>query len=247
MDSFAMKIAGLVAEVHPMFETTREYCRDYLTNGKPDLFVTVRPEDLSFEQTMLEREAIEEGMKIRKFSDPFLERTSIQRQIAEALLDRETLLIHGSTVAVDGYAYLFTAPCGTGKSTHTRLWREAFGERAVMINDDKPFLQITDTGVIAFGSPWSGKHGLHRNFSLPLRGICILNRGKENMIHRISSADGFDFLFHQTFVPEDHTGQEKASILLTSLLQKVPLWKMSCNKHVDAAVISYRAMSSDIT
>lgn len=244
MDAFSMEIAGLVTKVQPIFETTRLYSCDYLTDRAPDLFVTVQPQDLEFEQMMFEREAIEEGMKIRKFSGPFLERAAIQRRVAEALLDRSTLLVHGSTVAVDGCAYLFTAPCGTGKSTHTRLWREVFGNRAVMVNDDKPFLRITDSGVIAYGSPWSGKHGLHSNISVPLKGICILGRGKENHIRPLLPSEGFDFLLHQTFIPENSI--ETASCLMRKLLQIVPLWQMNCNMDLSAARISYAAMASII-
>ena len=121
MENFTMEIAGAVVGVTPMFQSTREYCRPYLSDKDPELFVKVSTEDLAFEQKMLEQEASEEGLKIRKFTDPFLERTSIQRRVADYLLERDTLMLHGSTVSVDGNAYLFTAPCGTGKSTHTRL------------------------------------------------------------------------------------------------------------------------------
>mgnify|MGYP006974675440 CR=1 FL=1 len=83
--------------------------------------VAVTKEDLIYQQATLDREAEQEGLRRRKFTDPFLERTVIQEKIAEKLLERDTLLLHGSTVAVDGQAYLFTAPCRTGISTHTRL------------------------------------------------------------------------------------------------------------------------------
>ena len=182
MDPFRIYIAGLCAQVQPMFLSTREYCKAYLTEQEPELFVTVTPEDLAYEQRMADIEADEEGLKRRTFTDPFLERASIQRKIADALLQRNVIMTHGSTVGVDGEAFLFTAACGTGKSTHTRFWREMFGSRAVMINDDKPFLEIREDGVIAHGSPWSGKHGLDTNVSMPLKGICILHRGPENVI-----------------------------------------------------------------
>ena len=46
----------------------------------------------------------------------------------------DTILFHGSVIAVDGEGYLFTAKSGTGKSTHARLWRETFGDRAVRVS-----------------------------------------------------------------------------------------------------------------
>ena len=192
---------------------------------------------------MLDIEAREEGMKLRKFTAPFLERSAIQRKIAEELLHYDTLLFHGSAVAVDGFAYLFTAACGTGKSTHTRLWREVFGERAMMINDDKPFLQITSNGVTVHGSPWSGKHGLDTNLSLPLKGICILRRGPENDIRRVAADDAAPMLHHQSFVSANPESQAQVHSLVESLMQHIPLWEMECTKDPQAAIVSYEAMS----
>ena len=153
MDAFVIEIAGVAFEVTPLFETTALYCRDYLVAREPEYRISVCREELAEEQRLLDLEADEEGLKRRKFAEPFLERSVIQRRVAERLLERGVLMMHGSTVAVDGQAYLFTAPCGTGKSTHTRFWREVFGDRAVMVNDDKPFLRIAEGAVVAYGSP----------------------------------------------------------------------------------------------
>ena len=243
MESFVMEIAGLAVCVQPLFQSTREYCKPYLSEKTPELFVQVTREDLAFQQALLEQEAIEEGLKIRKFEDPFLERATIQRRVADHLVTRNTLMLHGSAVAVDGKAYLFTAPCGTGKSTHTRLWRECFGDRAVMVNDDKPFLQITADGVLAYGSPWSGKHGLASNVCVPLQGICWLHRGKENVIHRAEGKYLVNMLRWQVHMPLEESLAQKAALLVETLAEKVLLWEMHCNKEPDAAKVSGKAMA----
>jgi len=243
MAQFLMEIAGQTASVTSLFDSTRDYCRKYLTQKAPDFSVTVVREDLTFEQEALRQEALEEGIRIRVFTDPFLERTAIQRKYAEFLFDRNTLMTHGSTVAVDGKAYLFTAGCGTGKSTHTRLWRQVFGERAVMINDDKPFLKITEAGVFACGSPWSGKHGLDTNVTVPLQGICILERGEENRIEQISPEEALPMLLHQSYRPLDAEKHARFRELVTLLAERTPLWRMVCNMDPSAAETSHRAMS----
>ena len=232
-----MEIAGLATCVQPMFFSTREYCRPYLTEREPEFFVAVTPEDLVRQQAALDQEADEEGLRRRKFTDPFLERTVIQEKIAQRLLEENTLLLHGSTVAVDGRAYLFTAPCGTGKSTHTRLWREQFGDRAVMVNDDKAFLRLTETGVLAYGSPWTGKHGIGTNICLPLKGICFLQRGPQNQIRRAETEACLRSLIHQCFLPED-----RYLPLVQQLAQQVLLWEMTCTKDPQAARIAHEAM-----
>ena len=244
MNTFRILIAGRVAAVSCLFESTRDYCRAYLTEEAPDFSITVLPEDLAFEQAAADEEAREEGLRLRKFSEPFLERAAIQRKIAEHLLRCDTLLFHGSTVALDGEAYLFTARCGTGKSTHTRLWREVFGPRAVMVNDDKPFLRVTEQGVLACGSPWSGKHGLVTNIAVPLKGICILERGMENRIRRILPEEAMPMLLHQSGSPLSPELLSQYHALINTLATKVPLWSMECTKDPQAALVAHHAMAS---
>lgn len=244
MKTFQILIAGRVAAVSCLFESTRDYCRAYLTEEAPDFSITILPKDLAFEQAAADEEAREEGLRLRKFSEPFLERAAIQRKIAEQLLRCDTLLFHGSTVALDGEAYLFTARCGTGKSTHTRLWREVFGPRAVMVNDDKPFLRVTQQGVLACGSPWSGKHGLDTNITVPLKGICILERGMENRIRRILPEEAMPMLLHQSGSPLSPDLLPQYRALVSALSIKVPLWKMECTKDPQAALVAHNAMAS---
>jgi hypothetical protein len=239
-----MEIAGVAVCVYPLFQSTIEYCRPYLTHKEPEFYVHMAWEDLEYEQMILEREAVEQGLKIRKFKEPFLERSTIQRRVADFLVERNTVMFHGSTVAVDGNAYLFTAPCGTGKSTHTRLWREFFGERAIMVNDDMPFLKITWDGVLAYGSPWSGKHGLATNVCVPLKGICFHHRGKENSISSSDSSYFAEIFRQQVHIPEHSLAAEKVFDLVELLGNTVPLWVMHCNKDLNAAEVAYCAMSS---
>lgn len=243
MGEFTIKIAGFSAGVTSLFASTKDYCVRYLSQEEPQCRITVTREDLEFQQEFLRQEALEEGIKIRKFTDPFLERAAIQRKLADFLFEQGVLMTHGSTVAVDGRAYLFTAKCGTGKSTHTRLWRQVFGDRAAIVNDDKPFLKLTDNGILACGSPWSGKHGLDTNIIVPLQGICILERGKENRIARILPEEALPMLLHQTHCPLALQNREPFEALVLQLAQTVPLWRMECNMDPQAADISHKAMS----
>ena len=240
MKDFVIEIAEVAVAVHPLFESTRDYCRDYWSCKEPELVISVSNDALRMEQILLDREADEEGLKRRRFSEMFLERSVIQRRVAEVLLERGILLMHGSTVAVDGQAYLFTASCGTGKSTHTRFWREVFAERAVMVNDDKPFLRFQNGTVLAYGSPWTGKHGLGSNVCFPLHGICILERGSENRIRRVDADDARSMLTHQCFRTG---GIEQALSLVERLMEQVPLWMMECTKDPSAALVAWNAMS----
>lgn len=245
MACFKMKIAGSVAQVQSLFESTPLYFKNYLTEEVPDFAVSVREEDLRFEQAELDAEAVEEGFRFRKFTDPFLERAAIQRAFAEYLLDRDVLLIHGSAVAADGRGYLFAARSGTGKSTHTRLWCQYFGDRAVMINDDKPFVALGGEEVMIFGSPWSGKHGLDTNIAVPLGGICLLERGLEDRICPLSAMEAAALLRKQVYVSRNPRKKEKTEMLLGQLMESVPLWHLECSKNISAAHTAAAAMHMD--
>ena len=161
------------------------------------------------------------------------------------LIAFDGMMLHASAIAIDGKAYLFSADSGTGKSTHTRLWRELFGDRAIMVNDDMPFLQITSNGVLAYGSPWSGKHGLATNICVPLQGICFLSRGKENVISRAEPASLAVQLHRQAHIPLQEPLAEKALALVQTLAKTVPLWQMQCNTQPESAQVAYRAMGCE--
>lgn len=241
MAEFAMEIAGHTGLVRSLFDSTRDYCGRYLSEKKPEFAVTVRREDLEFEQEALRREAEEEGFRFRRFTDPFLDRAAVQRGFAEFLFDRDVLMLHGSVVAVDGEGYLFAARSGTGKSTHTRLWCRLLGQRAVMVNDDKPFVMVGEE-ILVCGAPWSGKHGLDANVAVPLKGICLLERGTENRIRRAEPEEVLPMLMHQGYRPLEPEKEGRFAELVQRLGRRVPLWRMQCNKEPEAAATAYEAM-----
>lgn len=242
METFVIEIAGQAIGMDCLFSSTRVYFQKYLTDRPPQFHTRVTREAMVQEQQFLNEEADREGLRRRVFAEPFLERAVLQRQTADNLLQQDVLLLHGSTLAVDGRAYLFTADCGVGKSTHTRLWRELLGTRAVVINDDRAFLRITPEGVLACGSPWSGKHGLDTNLCAPLGGICILERGSENRITALPFSEAAPFLLKQSFQPAPDSAP--ALEALTQSLAQVPLWHMECTKSLDAAQTAFQAMAS---
>ena len=245
MTEFTIKIAGRTAAVRAMFPSTRDYCRDYLCGESPDFTIEISMADIAFEREKSEQEDRLEGIPFRKFPDAYLETIAVQRKFAEHLFAYDTLLFHGSVVAVDGEGYLFTAKSGTGKSTHTRLWREAFGDRAVMVNDDKPFLRLTEQGVLACGSPWNGKHGLGNNLSVPLRAVCILERGEENHIRPIKAKQALSMLLQQSNRPMDRMLLPKYLELLDRMADGVAFYRLACNMDPRAALVSYQAMSGN--
>ena len=244
MAELMLQLAGRSVRVSTLHDDTAQYCKNYIIDSDEDaeISVTMTQADIEQEQVKAWRTDEVEGRTPREHSDGCLEITAVQRKIADALFQYDTIVFHGSVVAVDGQAFLFTAKSGTGKSTHTRMWRELFGERAVMVNDDKPFLQITDHGVIAYGSPWNGKHHLGSNVAVPLKAICILERGEVNRIHQILPQQALPMLIQQSSRPMNGALMGKYMELIDALSQKVNFYRMKCNISLDAAALAYETM-----
>ena len=236
------KMADKVIEVTSIYDRVHEYCKDYLTDEKADFSIEITPDDIKYEKQKSDSEYAYEGLPLPNFSEELLEETAGYRKIAEKMPDYDTVVFHGSVIDVDGQAYLFTARSGTGKSTHTRLWREYLGDRAVMVNDDKPMLRITDSGVIAYGTPYNGKHRLGTNISVPLRAMCILTRGEKNSIAGISKSAAYDMLLQQVYRPKDPLQMAKTLKLVDKFAENVLLYKLVCNMDISAAEVAYNAM-----
>lgn len=186
----------------------------------------------------------------KNYSDPTLapnelETFAIQRKLSEALIDYDTILFHSSALAVDGQGYLFAALSGTGKSTHSRLWREMYGDRVTMINDDKPFIHVGEDEVRVYGSPWNGKHHLGTNTSVPVKAICILTRDTTNHIERIKADEAFAILYQQTYRSKDPAKLAHTIDLITRMADKVALYRLGCNMDPDAARVSYEGMNHE--
>ena len=160
------------------------------------------------------------------------------------LLNFDGMMLHSSAVVRDGKAYLFTAPCGTGKSTHTRLWLESFPD-AFILNDDKPALRLENGKFFAYGTPWSGKTAQNQNIRVELGGICVLRRGVENKIIPHTGRAALHDILEQTVRPRDLVLMGKLLELLDSLVRTVQVWKLECNMEPEAALVSYNAMKGN--
>ena len=159
------------------------------------------------------------------------------------LLDYGGMMLHSSAVVVDSKAYLFSADCGTGKSTHTEIWLRLFGDRAYILNDDKPALRREEDGWFAYGTPWSGKHDISVNARIPIGGIAMIERAEKNEIFSFSGKEAIRRILGQLNRVRDMDSRIKQMELLDKLLQEVPVWKLRCNMEDEAAIVSYEAMS----
>ena len=236
------KIADKLIEVISLYPDVHEYCKDYAAEGVPDFSVEITQGDIDYEREKTAKEYAYEGKRAPNYSEGVLEETAVYRKIAEKMPLYDRIVFHGSVVAVDGVGYNFTAKSGTGKSTHTRLWREMLGDRAVMVNDDKPMIKLTDTGAVVYGTPYNGKHHLGNNICVPLKAICILERGEHNSITTVNKSEAYPMLLQQVYRPTDRAAFAMTLTLIDKLAEKTALYKLNANMEPQAAEVAYNAM-----
>lgn len=231
-----LSLASMLVDIRPKYEFTLLRCGKYEAprGATPDFTVEVTEEEIDREAA--QRQDLPRG---------YLESLAIYRKLCHKALDYDTFLFHGSALAMDGNGYLFTAPSGTGKSTHASLWRQVFGDAVTMVNDDKPLIHATENGIYICGSPWDGKHALSTNIQVPLKGICLLSRGKENSISPISPALAYSTLLGQTLRPRDPILMKKTLTLLDRMMAQVPLYALTCNISPEAALVAHRGLTEE--
>lgn len=229
------KFADIPVEIEASGEYFQKICGDYIAKNEQPLFkINITDEDIEFEQSRAEENA--------KFQKSYLEYIAIYRKFCEKAIEYNVILMHGSVVAVDGKAYMFSAPSGTGKSTHASLWRKVFKDRVKMVNDDKPLLKLADGKIYAYGTPWDGKHRLSTNMRAPLEGICFLHQAQKNEIKCISADEALKYVMNQVYRPTDPLMMMKTLDYVEELLKKVPVYSMGCNMLEEAAIKAYDKM-----
>lgn len=244
MTAFTISVAGFPIRIEALYESTRRFCRDYLCEQTPVLSVHIEQSDLDRERVKSDREHELEGLAPHSFSDAYLETLAVYRKIAAALLEKDVLLFHGSVMAYEGKAYLFTAASGTGKTTHCRLWLSQIPGTYVL-NGDKPLLRFEKDRVLACGTPWQGKEQYGRNEMLPLEAVCLLTRDSANHIEPLPFHDAFPTLLAQI----NRSAEPEAllrTLRLTERLGKLTrLYRLGCNMEPEAALVSFHAMCGE--
>lgn len=174
--------------------------------------------------------------------DPALLRFGLWMTFGLLLAPHHTVAIHSSCIVHDGRAVLFLGESGTGKSTHTRLWREHI-PGARLLNDDSPILRIDPTGrPLVYGSPWSGKTPCYKAEAHPVAAVVRLRQGPCNRMRRLSVIEAIGALLPScppafAYCPEL---QDHICATLSELIAQVPVYELECLPDGDAARLAFR-------
>lgn len=232
-----LSLAGIPAEVQVRHALTARRCAPFADAHpatEPLIRVRVSEEDVGRER-----------VSAPAYSDAYLELTALHRLVAEAMPPFDRLVFHACVVEFDGRAYAFTAPSGTGKSTHAGLWMRCLGEQARVLNGDKPFLHVPVEGPVeAWGSPWTGKEGWGYAGHAPLAGICVLHQAPACSIARMQVDAALEPLMRQCYIPQESPAAALAALACVDrLLARVGVWQLGCTISEEAVRLSFEAMT----
>lgn len=228
------RIADLDIGIKTKFDYTKEYLKDYLSTSQTyDFQVAIDDEMLRYEKQIT----------ADTLDDHYYEITAILRQICKVVLEKYNgFFLHCSCFELDSNAYVITAKSGTGKSTHARLFRQYFGDRITMINDDKPIVRLIDDEFIIYGTPWNGKHSISNNIKAPIKAIFYLNQSKENKVVRCDALSAMTKLLTQTVLPNDKSSMNTLLDMLEKLVSNTPVFDLYCDMSKDAVMTTYNAI-----
>ena len=175
--------------------------------------------------------------------NPSLLRFALWTAYGLMTVEHGRIALHGSCICKDGRAFLFLGESGTGKSTHTRLWRENIAG-AILLNDDSPIVAVGEDGVYVYGSPWSGKTPCYRQERYPLGGIVRLSQAPYNHMERLNTLQAYAAA-HPSCPPMfayDACLYDGVSRLLNRLISHVPFFHLACLPDREAAWLAYRTL-----
>lgn len=230
-----IKVADFVFEINNRYSYCEKFVGDYLTNEEPDCHISITTEVL-------------EKRKAKLASDypmHYIEFLEIYRVICDYVVANGGMLMHGAVIEYNSQAYMFTAPSGTGKTTHIRQWKKLYGDKVQIINGDKPLMRYIDGEFIVYGTPWCGKEHYNRNVRAPLKGIVLLSRGEVNSIERIAPEKFNAFLLKQIYMPKSREGILKSLDFADRLFTTVPLYSLKCNISTDAARVACEKITAN--
>lgn len=240
---FTTRLAGLNIEINSLHTRVMAMNRRFIVEQEPDIKLISTQAEIDIEK---ERYIKSNGYRNDPW-DGFIELSSVLKSLCNEFVDHDIFMMHGAVIENDGSAYMFTAPSGTGKTTHILKWSDRLPD-AVVVNGDKPFIRFPEDGSqpLACGSPWAGKENLYSNTMAPLKAIVLLERAENNHINQITFAEALPKLLQQVYFPDDTEKKRKVLRLMTNLNGSVSFWRFQCNNFKeDSFDVAYNALVRD--
>ncbi len=226
-----VNMAEITLRIDNKYSHIERLCRNYLMDKTERVDM-----DMSVSEEEIDREIEAQG----ECSRGYAESICLYRKICRALpKDFNGFLLHSAVIEYEGSGYAFSAPSGTGKTTHISQWQKRFGDGVHIVNGDKPIVRFVNGEFLAYGTPWCGKEGYNIKTSVPLKALCFIERAKENALRKIEPADALIRIMTQIMLPTELEMMDSFLPLLDKMLTSVPSYVIECNISEEAAQVAY--------
>jgi len=170
---------------------------------------------------------------------------AIRFAVLVAASERGLFFLHSASFLYRGRAWLFSGKSGMGKSTHTNLWREAYGVE--LLNGDLNMLGMEDGAVMVYGQPWCGTSGICTEKDYPLGGITFLRKARENLCEVPETPEKILALVQRMISPAWERELLERNIAFAERVEKCcPVWRLSCRPERTAAAVMKRAVDDSL-
>ncbi len=157
----------------------------------------------------------------------------------------QMVMIHSSSILYRDRVWLFSGPSGTGKSTHTDLWRQLCN--TPVINGDLNLVTVEQGIPVVHGIPWCGTSGIYDTKTYPLGGVIFLKQGAINEVIPLSDDQKQLWLLHRTPSPAwTATGQDRNHHVITELYDRIFICQLSCTPDEQAVATIKNVIDSFI-
>ena len=226
-------IADINVEFNTKYYKLTSISKEFLTNNQnSDIVINITQEQIDRELANTQNSVL----------PSFCEVACACRAFCNEIWKYNAILFHSSVVEVNHRAVAFTAQSGTGKTTHTLLWKELLGDDLTIINGDKPIVRLLNDILYVYGTPWKGKESFGINAKSKLTDICFIERDTVNSVEKFKKENAVDRIFNQILLPKDASGLKKTLELVDLLLSKCNLWIIRCNTDISAAETAYNTI-----
>ncbi len=165
-----------------------------------------------------------------------------QEILRYAFLFHNGTIIHSSSLAFENKGLLFSAPSGTGKSTHTGLWKQ-YVPGTIIVNDDMPVVRLENEKPFLYGAPWSGKNSIHQNMRVPLSAIVFLERSAECSLTPMDPMEAVWKLLEAIRKPVIPELAEKNLDIIAKIIESLPVYRLCCDISAEAVKVAMKALS----
>lgn len=229
-----VKIAELIVELNPKYNDTLLLSNPFQYNGSRATDIELKVVDDYLNNLLSKSNG--------KSSLGQLENYAFSTAFSRKALRFNTMLIHSSALIYNDGAYLFSANSGVGKSTHTKLWLQAFGDKVHIMNDDKPVVRLYENKAIVYGTPFDGGSGIAMNESYPLKAIIFLERGDYNSVRVPDYKEIINNLYFQTAHMVNFELAEKMLVNIEKLLDLSDFYILTCNMNISAVFTAFECI-----